>query len=110
MPWLLRETGGSLKEKRVLDIACNGGFWSTQCALLGAAEVVGFDARPELVAQANLVKSIVGLENVRFQQMNFWEMSPERLGGTFDVVLNLGILYHLAKPLEALELTKTMAT
>ncbi len=109
MPWLLRETGGTLKGKRVLDIACNSGFWSIQCALLGAAEVVGFDARPELVEQANLVKSIVGLDNVRFQQMDFWEMSPSRLGGVFDVVLNLGILYHLPKPLEALELTKAMA-
>jgi hypothetical protein len=36
-------------------------------------------------------------------------MSPETLGGTFDVVLNLGFLYHLPKPLEALELTKRMS-
>jgi hypothetical protein len=36
-------------------------------------------------------------------------MSLETLGGKFDVVLNLGFLYHVPKPLEALELTKTMA-
>jgi len=36
-------------------------------------------------------------------------MTPEALGGQFDVVLHLGLLYHLAKPLEALELTKAMA-
>jgi SAM-dependent methyltransferase len=107
MPYALDSQGGSLKGKRVLDIACNSGFWATQCALLGA-DVTAFDARPELIEQANLIKSIVGADNVQFQVLDFWDMSPERLG-TFDLVLNLGILYHLSKPLEALELTKSMA-
>lgn len=108
MPYLLQAEGGSLKGKRVLDIACNSGFWSIQCALLGA-EVVGFDARPELIEQANLIKSIVGIGNVQFRMLDFWEMSPQSLQGTFDVVLNLGILYHLSNPLEALRLTQAMA-
>ncbi|MGO9085959.1 MAG: class I SAM-dependent methyltransferase [Candidatus Sulfotelmatobacter sp.] len=106
MPYLLRAQGGSLRGKRVLDIACNSGFWSIQCALLGA-EVVGFDARPELVEQANFIKSVVGLKNVEFRLLDFWEM--ESLGTKFDVVLNLGILYHLPEPLEALKLTAAMA-
>ena len=109
MPALLEAAGGSLAGKRVLDIACNSGFWSMQCALLGAAEVVGFDARPELIEQANLIKNITGANNASFRVLDFWDMSPERLGGTFDVVLSLGILYHLSKPLEALELTKRMS-
>lgn len=108
MPYVVAAAGGSLEGKRVLDVSCNSGFWSMQCALLGA-EVVGFDVRPENIEQANLVKSIVGAENASFQVLDFWDMSPEVLGGTFDVVLNLGLLYHLAKPLEALELTKTMS-
>ncbi len=103
MPYL-----GSLAGKRVLDIACNSGFWSIQCALLGA-DVVGFDARPGLVEQANLLKRITGAERAEFRVLDFWRMSPETLDGTFDVVLNLGFLYHVAKPLEALELTKRMA-
>jgi len=107
MPYLLQSQGGSLRGKRVLDIACNSGFWSVQCALMGA-EVVGFDARPELIRQANLIKSIVGTENVDFRQLDFWQMSLEALGGQFDVVLNLGILYHLQAPLEALRLTTAM--
>jgi SAM-dependent methyltransferase len=109
MPWLLDACGGTLAGKRVLDIACNSGFWSMQCALLGAREVVGFDARQELIDQANLIASIVGVESTDFRVLDFWDMRPETLGGTFDVVLNLGILYHLPKPLEALELTKAMA-
>jgi len=108
MPSLVASNNGSLRGKRVLDIACNSGFWSIQCALLGA-EVVGFDGREELIRQANLIKSIVGVEKVEFRILDFWDMSPQRLGGTFDVVLNLGILYHLTDPLKALQLTKSMA-
>lgn len=108
MPYLLESQNGTLKGKRVLDIACNSGFWSLQCALLGA-EVVGIDARSELVEQANLVKSITGINNAEFKVLDFWQMSPQELGGQFDVVLNLGILYHLPDPLAALELTKSMS-
>ena len=110
IPWLIHYYGGSLKDKRVLDIACNSGFWSIQCALLGAAQVIGFDARDELIEQADLVKSIVGLDNVEYRVLDFWEMNNKTLNGPFDVVLNLGILYHLPKPLEALELTKSVAS
>jgi tRNA (mo5U34)-methyltransferase len=108
MPYVIAAQGGSLRGKRVLDIACNSGFWSIQCALLGA-DVVGFDGRPELIKQAELIKSIVGTDNVEFRVLDFWNMTPAALGGTFDTVLNLGILYHLANPLEALQLTKAMA-
>ncbi len=108
MPYLLEAAGGSLEGKRVLDIACNSGFWSIQCALLGA-DVTGFDARPELIEQANLLKSVVGVDNASFQTLGFWDMSPEALGGTFDIVLNLGILYHLPNSLEVLRLTQSMA-
>jgi tRNA (mo5U34)-methyltransferase len=107
MPYLVDAAGGSLKGKRVLDIACNSGFWSVQCALLGA-DVVGFDARNELVEQAKLIQRIVGLSNVDFRVVDFWDMSRERLGGKFDVVLCLGILYHLPRPIEALRLVKEM--
>src|SRR6516162_3521297 len=76
MPYVLEAENGSLQGRRVLDIACNSGFWSVQCALLGA-EVVGFDARPELIEQANFIKGIVGLDNLEFQTLDFWDMRPE---------------------------------
>jgi tRNA (mo5U34)-methyltransferase len=108
MPYLVAACGGSLGGKRVLDVACNSGFWSIQCALLGA-EVVGFDARPELIEQSRLLKRITGADGVDFRLLDFWQMSPEALGGRFDVVLNLGFLYHVPKPVEALERTRRMA-
>jgi SAM-dependent methyltransferase len=109
MPYLVEAAGGSLRGKRILDIACNSGFWSIQCARLGA-EVVGFDARPELIAQAELLKEITGAAGAQFRVMEFEEMSLDALGGTFDIVLSLGILYHLAEPVRALEMTKAMSS
>jgi len=106
MPYVL-EAAGSLKGKRVLDIACNSGFWSIQCGLLGA-EVVGFDARPVLIEQAELVRSIVGLDNVEFRLLDFDRMAPGILG-QFDIVLNLGVLYHLPDTLAALQSTIAMS-
>lgn len=100
---------GSLEGKRVLDIACNCGFWSIQCALLGAKEVVGFDARPDLVERSNILKSIVGTKNVHFKVLDFWDMDSGELMGPFDIVLNLGLLYHLPDTVRALRLTKKMA-
>ncbi len=88
---------GGLEGKRVLDIACNAGFWSIQCALLGAKEVVGFDYSPNHIKQADLIKSITGINNVEFKVLDFWDMSPQSLGGTFDVVLNLGILFLIPR-------------
>jgi len=108
MPWLIDAAGGSLRGKRILDIACNSGFWSIQCALRGA-EVIGFDARPELIAQADLVKEVTGVRSAEFRVLDFRDMNPDALGGTFDIVLNLGLLYHLPEPLRALEMTKRMA-
>ena len=109
MPPLIAAAGGSLAGRRVLDIACNAGFWSIQCALLGAAEVVGFDGRPELVEQARLLESAVGTRNARFECIDFSDMTPARFG-TFDVVLNLGILYHLPDPLDALRRSLAMTS
>lgn len=108
MPYLVEAAGGTLEGKRVLDIACNSGFWSLQCALLGA-DVVGFDARPELIEEANLLKRVTGIDNVHFQVLDFRHMAPDVLGGTFDIVLNLGFLYHVPEPLDALARTKAMA-
>jgi 2-polyprenyl-3-methyl-5-hydroxy-6-metoxy-1,4-benzoquinol methylase len=107
MPYALHSQGGSLRGKRVLDIACNSGFWAIQCALLGA-DVVAFDARQQLIDQADVIKRITGVQSVEFRVLDFWQMTPALLG-RFDLVLNLGILYHLPKTIEALELTRAVA-
>ncbi|MBL0375355.1 methyltransferase domain-containing protein [Rhizobium sp. KVB221] len=89
--------GGSLKRKRVLDIACNCGGFSVQAARSGAEYVCGIDIDPHYIEQANFVKDTIGLPNLEFQQIDLLELHPST-HGVFDLVLCLGILYHLENP------------
>lgn len=89
---------------RVLDVACNAGFWSMEAHKSGAAYVLGVDARPVHVEQAQLVRDALGVdpERVEFRQMDIYDLAPEEIG-EFDLCLVLRILHHLSHPLLALE-------
>ncbi|HJZ49675.1 MAG TPA: class I SAM-dependent methyltransferase [Roseiflexaceae bacterium] len=99
---LLSMTGGSLAGNKVLDIGCNAGFWSIQASRAGANNVLGIDASPKNIEQAQFVSRLIDLKNVDYQVMNAYDMSNKLLD-TFDITLFIGILYHLDKPKEALE-------
>jgi tRNA (mo5U34)-methyltransferase len=87
-----------LSGKRLLDIGCWDGFYSFEAEKHGA-EVVAADCwTPE-----NLFKAKQALNSrVEFHEMSVYEVERERLG-TFDIVLFLGVLYHLKHPMLALE-------
>ncbi len=93
-----------LSGKRVLDIGCWDGFYSFESERRGA-EVVAIDCwRPEtfLFARRELNSRI------EFHEMSVYELSREKLG-TFDIVLFLGVLYHLPYPMLALSRVCEMA-
>jgi len=99
---LLRATGGSLRGRRVLDLGCNAGFWSLAALEAGADFVLGVDARQLHIDQAELVFEAKGIEpqRYRFAQGNVFS---HELNEHFDVVLCLGLLDHVAKPVELFE-------
>jgi 2-polyprenyl-3-methyl-5-hydroxy-6-metoxy-1,4-benzoquinol methylase len=101
-PALLSMRGGSLTGATVLDVGCNCGFWSLQARRLGAESVLGIEASQENVDQANFILELTGIGGIRFEQGSAYEVSRER-HGEFDVVLYLGLLYHLEHPVLALE-------
>ena len=85
---------------RALDIGCNAGFYSFELAGRGA-EVLGIDIDPHYLAQARWAAARFGLTGVRFARREVYELdSAER----FDLVLFMGVLYHLRYPLLALDL------
>jgi tRNA (mo5U34)-methyltransferase len=90
---------------RVLDVACNAGFWSLGAHWLGADYVLGFDTRPEYIEQAELVRDALGVaaSQVEFQQMNIYDLSRESVGGEYDLVLLFRVLDHLSNPLQVLQ-------
>ncbi len=111
-PAVLSLTGGSLAGKRVLDIACNAGFWSIQARLAGADAVLGVEASSRNVEQANFILDLVGLDRIQYRVLNAYEVSTQSLG-QFDIVFFFGLLYHLDEPMLALgrlyEVTKSFA-
>lgn len=94
--------GDSLREATVLDIGCNCGFFSLDLAARGAKHVHGIDLRPENIAQARFVAEFYGIENVTFATADVDEFAEAQ---QWDVVLNLGVLYHVTNPLDLIRRT-----
>jgi SAM-dependent methyltransferase len=103
-PPLLRLCGGSLRGKRVLDLGCNAGFWSLAAVEAGCDFVLGIDGRAMHVEQAEFVFEVRGIDRGRyaFRRANVFDLAAADLG-TFDVVLCLGVFYHVCKHVPLLE-------
>ena len=89
-----------LRGKTVLDIGCNAGFYAIEMKRRGAARVVGIDTDDGYLAQARLAAEVTGAE-VELVRMSVYDVAALR--ERFDVVLFMGVLYHLRHPLLALD-------
>ena len=95
-----------LSGKTVLDVGCNAGTFSLALKKRGAERVVGIDTEPRYLAQARLAAEVAGLE-LELHQLSVYDVA--KLGRRFDVVLFMGVLYHLRHPLLALDLLRAHA-
>ena len=86
---------------RALDIGCNAGFYSFELAKRGA-HVLGIDREPRYLRQAAWARRQLGLGHcVELRRLDVYQLAG--LEETFDLVLFLGVLYHLRHPLLALD-------
>jgi tRNA (mo5U34)-methyltransferase len=85
----------------VLDLASHQGWFAVKMAQAGFGRVQGLDARQSHVDDSRLIAELCGLQNVAFDQGDVHEQNSGALG-QFDVVLMLGLLYHLENPIGAL--------
>src|SRR5947209_8876707 len=92
-----------LRGKTVLDIGCNAGFYSMEMKRRGADRVLGVDFDPAYLAQARFAAEVVGMD-IEFRQLSVYDVA--QLGEKFDVVIFMGVLYHLRHPLLALDLVR----
>lgn len=90
-----------LRGKTVLDIGCNGGFYSIEMKRRGADRVVGIDSDEMYLAQARFAAKVTNTD-IEIHRMSVYEVPALR--EKFDLVLFLGVLYHLRHPLLALDL------
>jgi tRNA (mo5U34)-methyltransferase len=92
-----------LSGRTVLDIGCNGGFYAIEMKRRGAARVLAVDSNEDYLRQARFAARVVGLD-IEFAQLSVYDVALLREG--FDLVLFLGVLYHLRHPLLALDLIR----
>jgi SAM-dependent methyltransferase len=88
--------GGRLDGVRVADLGCLEGGFSLALAQLGA-EVTGVEARAQNFAKCRLLQDHFGLPKLRYVQADVKDFQAWR-SDEYDVVLALGILYHLEDP------------
>lgn len=91
----------------VLDIGCNGGFYSIEMKRRGAKRVLGIDHDEQYLAQAQFAAEVLSLD-IQFERMSVYEIP--RLRECFDLVLFMGVFYHLRYPLLALDLLRRHVT
>lgn len=86
----------------VLDIGCNAGFHCLEMKRRGAGRVVGIDHDDYYLDQARFAAEVLGHDDIAFRRMTVYDVGA--LGERFDLVLCMGLLYHLRHPLLALDL------
>ncbi len=93
-----------LTGKSVLDIGCNAGFYSVEMARRGATRVLGIDEDVRYLDQARLVADTLGFPSLEFRKLSVYDVGALR--ERFDLVIFMGVLYHLRHPLLALDLIR----
>ncbi len=93
---------GDLTGLTVLDVGCNAGFYSIQMKQRGAKRVLGIDHDEAYLAQARFAAEVSNLD-ISFEQLSVYEVGS--LKEKFDLVIFMGVFYHLRHPLLALGFT-----
>jgi len=90
-----------LEGRSVLDVGCNAGFYAMEMKRRNAGRVVGIDSDPHYLKQAKFAAEHEGLD-IDYRQMSVYDVP--KLNERFDLVIFMGVLYHLRHPLLALDL------
>lgn len=92
---------------RALDVGCNAGFYSFELARRGA-DVVGVDSDEHYLRQARWARSKLSFPGrARFRRTQVYDLGRTRR--QYDLILFMGVLYHLRYPLLALDLVASLA-
>lgn len=94
-----------LSGKRVLDVGAWDGWFSFEMERRGA-EVVAIDRieNPKFYEIRSLLNS-----RVEYRELDVFDLDPRKIG-TFDIVLFMGVLYHVKHPILALERVCSVCT
>lgn len=100
--------GADLQGVSAIDIACHQGWFSSRLLAKGAAGVLAVDARESHVADTRLIGRALGFaDRLRVEQHDVHTLSAKTTG-RFDLVLMLGLIYHLENPVGALRVAREL--
>lgn len=90
-----------------LDIGCNAGFYTMELAKRGA-QVTAVDVDERYLSQARWVARQFGFEDrVRFEQAQVYDLA--KWDQKFDLILFLGVFYHLRYPMLGMDIVTRLA-
>jgi SAM-dependent methyltransferase len=93
--------GQDLAQATVLDMATRNGYFAFEFAHRGCRQIFGFDLRSDNITQAEWLKKFYDMKNISFGVSNVYDVDDTQ----YDLVLNLGLLYHVNDPLKLMQMT-----
>lgn len=99
-----------IKNSRILDLGSHDGRWSFAALKNGASHVTGIEGRSRLVenAEKTMKKYNVPDDNYHFIVDDVFQGIKKLKTGTFDVVFNFGLFYHIQDHMLLLDLIKQL--
>jgi SAM-dependent methyltransferase len=94
-------------EATVVDLGCCEGWFGHKLLEWGASRVVGVDVREVNVRRAELVRDHFGISPDRLSFVHAGVHEVPQIG-EFDIVLVLGLIYHLEDPVGALRVARRL--
>jgi hypothetical protein len=91
---------GPKNHLRIVDLGCLEGGYSVEFARMGF-QVLGIDVRESNIAACRYVKAHTSLPNLDFARDDAWNVAKY---GPFDAAFCCGLLYHLDRPKQFLQI------
>jgi tRNA (mo5U34)-methyltransferase len=105
--YLDNKLGTDRGDLTALDLASHQGWFAYNMARTGFSSVLGIDARQSHVNDSKLIADIYDMDQLSFRQGDIHEQNQDQ-SGQFDVVLMLGLLYHLENQVGALRVCRQL--
>src|SRR5207247_6408657 len=94
-----------------LGLGCNAGYWSLRAVQSGCDFVLGIDGRQMHVDQANFVFDVKEIDRSRYEFVKGDVYATDlSANGPFEIVLCLGLLYHVSDPATLIEKIRELNT
>ena len=98
--------GYNLKDKVVLDVGCNNGYYMFDLALRGVKHISGIDPIAIFFLQFYFIHKLTNISHCAFRLLGVQDVIM--LNAKYDLILCLGVLYHRKEPLQTLKQLKSI--